>query len=411
MVGPAPGKLNAALPRPAAPATGPSGAPDGRIEAMCSLQGRPLAQEPAGRRGGAAFDHIDLFAGIGGLRAGFDALGGRCVWAAERDPFARATYEANHPGPHRWAHDVAAVPEEEVPAHDVLLAGFPCQPFSTAGVSKANSMGRRHGFLDASRGTLFFDVARIIAHRRPALFVLENVRNLRAHDGGRTFRVIYQTLAEDLGYQVNVHLINARHWVPQSRERLFIVGAREGAAFRFDDLFVPPLSGPQPTLGAVLNPQDGSEAAEPPYTEGPDAAVAARYTLRPATWKALRGHAERHAEQGNGFGFGLVGPADVARTLSARYHKDGAEILVRQEGRPPRRLTPRECARLQGFDRPGAPRFRIPVSDTQAYQQFGNAVAPPVSIALARHLAGRFPEVLAPRPARLEAPMAVEASP
>lgn len=334
-----------------------------------------------------AFRFIDLFAGIGGLRRGFDAIGGRCVFTSEWNPYARQTYLANyHDGAgHVMAGDITATDAADIPEHDILLAGFPCQPFSIAGVSKKNALGRKHGFACEAQGTLFFDVARIIAHHRPRIILLENVKNLVSHDKGNTFRVIRDTLENTLGYQVHFKVIDARRFVPQHRERIFIVGFRDKNDFSFDDLVLPDLlSGPK--LKAILHPENGSEAPDGHFTTGKRAAVAGKYTLTDRLWAYLQGYAEKHRTAGNGFGFGLCGPDDVARTLSARYYKDGSEILIRQRGKNPRRLTPRECARLMGFDKPLQSSFRIPVSDTQAYKQFGNAVVVPVVEAVARHM-------------------------
>ena len=259
-----------------------------------------------------------------------------------------------------------------------MLAGFPCQPFSIAGVSKKNALGRPHGFACATQGTLFFDVARILAAKRPRAFLLENVKNLLNHDRGRTFRVIRQTLEEELGYRVSWRVIDAAHFLPQHRERILIAGFREDTGFSLDDVALPSAG---PKLRAVLHPEDGSEAAEDPYTLGPRSAVNPKYTLTTKLWEYLQAYAAKHRAAGNGFGFGLVGRDDIARTLSARYYKDGSEILVsRGADENPRRLTPRECARLMGF--PDS--FRIPVSDTQAYKQFGNSVAVPVIATVAR---------------------------
>lgn len=331
------------------------------------------------------FTFIDLFAGIGGMRLAFEAAGGRCVFTSEWNKFSQQTYAANFPNGHPIAGDITKVHEADVPKHDVLVAGFPCQPFSIAGVSKKNALGRPHGFLDKTQGTLFFDVARIIAHRRPAAFLLENVKNLTNHDKGQTFQVIRETLEKELGYFIDWRIIDAKGFVPQHRERVFIVGFREDVGFKMDSLRVPDsLDGPK--LGAILHSEDGTEIAEAPFTEGPRARVASKYTLTEHLWKYLRDYAEKHRKAGNGFGFGLFGPDDVARTLSARYHKDGSEILVKQPGNRPRRLTPRECARIMGFDRPGESKFKIPVSDTQAYRQFGNAVVVPVVELVARRL-------------------------
>jgi DNA (cytosine-5)-methyltransferase 1 len=329
------------------------------------------------------FTFVDLFAGIGGLRRGFEPIGGRCLFTCEWDRYSQRTYRANFPDDeHQIAGDIRAVDAGDIPAHDVLLAGFPCQPFSIAGVSKKNALHRPHGFACETQGTLFYDVARMIRHHRPKAFLLENVKNLVNHDRGRTFRVIHDVLANELGYQTQWKVIDAKAWVPQHRERIFIVGFREPNAFRFEDIRLPdPLDGPR--LKTVLH--EAGLAAEERYTSA-DGAAGDKYTLSAHLWKYLRDYAEKHRLRGNGFGFGLFGPDDVARTLSARYYKDGSEILIGQEGRPPRRLTPRECARLMGFDSPGRPPVQIPVSDTQAYRQFGNAVVVPAVEAVARHM-------------------------
>ena len=343
-----------------------------------------------------AFRFIDLFAGIGGLRLGFDAIGGECVFTSEWNRFCQVTYQANFGDNEPIAGDITEISAQEIPTHDLLLAGFPCQPFSIAGVSKKNALKRPHGFRCESQGTLFFDVARIIAHHRPPFFLLENVKNLLNHDRGRTYQVIRETLEDDLGYQVHPKVINARSWVPQHRERIFLVGLRDKTSFSFDGMPIPdPAEGPR--LSSILHPQDGSEAPEDGYTQGAQAKVASRYTLSEHLWSYLQAYAEKHRKRGNGFGFGLVGPEDIARTLSARYYKDGSEILVRQDCDQPRRLTPRECARLMGFDQPDAPPFRIPVSDTQAYRQFGNAVAVPVAVAVARYLEPTISAALQPQ--------------
>ncbi len=348
---------------------------------------RSPRREAVGRpRSGGGFSFIDLFAGIGGFRRGFESVGGKCVFTSEWDRYSVSTYLANNVCDHEVAGDIRAVPASEIPAHDVLLAGFPCQPFSLAGVSKKNALGQLHGFRCDAQGTLFFDVARIIEHHRPKAFLLENVKNLVSHDRGRTFRVIRSALEDQLGYQVDFRVIDAKGFVPQHRERIFIAGFREPNGFRFDELKVPDEAA-GPKLGTILHAEDGSELPEDPFTVGRAARVSGKYTLSNHLWSYLQSYAERHRAKGNGFGYGLVGKDDVARTLSARYFKDGSEILVRQGGRRnPRRLTPRECARLMGFDGAGERRFRIPVSDTQAYRQFGNAVVIPVVEAVAQHM-------------------------
>ena len=343
------------------------------------------ASEPEKPAQPQTFKFIDLFAGIGGFRRAFEPLGGQCVLTSEWDRFAQQTYRANFSTDHPLVGDIRNVADDAVPAHDLLLAGFPCQPFSIAGVSKKNSLSRPHGFLCEAQGTLFFEIARIIAAHRPRAFVLENVKNLISHDKGRTFEIIRGVLEEDLGYHTDWRVLDAKRWVPQHRERIFIVGFREPSGFQFSDMELPELAH-GPRLSSVLHPQDGSEEAEPPYTEGPRATVNNKYTLSDHLWGYLQKYAARHRAAGNGFGFGLVGPADVARTLSARYYKDGSEVLVEQNERNPRRLTPRECARMMGFDWPGEGRFKIPVSDAQAYRQFGNAVAVPCVRAVAQHM-------------------------
>lgn len=332
-----------------------------------------------------AFRFIDLFAGIGGMRRPFENLGGQCVFTSEWNAYAQKTYLANYSCDHGIAGDITRIDAAEIPQHDVLLAGFPCQPFSIAGVSKKNALNRPHGFRDETQGTLFFDLARIIEFHRPRAFLLENVKNLVNHDKGKTFKVICKVLIEELGYHIQYRVINAKSWVPQHRERILIVGFREGNDFSFDHVNVPDaLTGPR--LGSILHPEDGTEGAEPPFTKGKMGVVADKYTLTDHLWNYLQGYAEKHRLKGNGFGFGLNGPEDISRTLSARYFKDGSEILIRQAGRNPRRLTPRECARLMGFDKPGESAFVIPVSDTQAYKQFGNAVVVPVIEAVAKAL-------------------------
>lgn len=353
-----------------------------------------------------AFRFIDLFAGIGGLRRGFEPLGGRCVFTSEWDKYSQLTYRANNDCDHEVAGDITKVALGDIPDHDVLLAGFPCQPFSIAGVSKKNALNRPHGFLDEAQGTLFFNVAQIIAHHRPRAFLLENVKNLVNHDKGRTFEVIHAALTKELGYQVHWKVINSKSFVPQQRERIFIAGFRDPNDFTFANLVLPdPLKGPR--LGTILHPEDGTEALDQPYTRGNIGSVSSKYTLTDHLWRYLQDYAEKHRAAGNGFGFGLVGPDDVSRTLSARYYKDGSEILVQQRGKNPRRLTPRECARLMGFEEPGGKEFIIPVSDTQAYRQFGNAVVVPVVKAVANHMAPWLVDRETVEPAAIERKLAL----
>ena len=354
---------------------------------------------PKKRAGEPSFRFIDLFAGIGGLRRAFDmetGVGGECVFTSEWDKYARITYAANYGETEdEIAGDITKISETEIPQHEVLLAGFPCQPFSIAGVSKKNALNRPHGFACENQGNLFFDVARIVRHHRPKAILLENVRNLANHDKGRTFNVIRSTLEDDLEYDIFPMILDAKSWVPQHRERIFIVGFPRERGIRDFSLQSlkdrDPLSGPK--LSTILHPEDGTEKAEGHFTVGPKAEVSDKYTLSEHLWGYLQDYAAKHRAKGNGFGFGLNGPEDVARTLSARYYKDGSEILIRRPSGPPRRLTPRECARLMGFDKPGESKFRIKVSDTQAYKQFGNAVVAPVATDVARLMLPYIAEV------------------
>ena len=325
------------------------------------------SRQPAARRQPLRF--VDLFCGIGGFRIGFEQAGGECVFSSDWDKFSQVTYAANFgEKPHGDIHQVKST---DVPAHEILCGGFPCQPFSLAGVSKKNSLGRAHGFEDEKQGNLFFEIARLLDYHRPAAFVLENVKNLKSHDKGNTFKVIHSTLTEELGYHVQHRILDARHWVPQHRERIFLVGFREPREFTW-----PALPDATPVLGDILEKH-----------------VDPKYTLTDKLWQYLQDYAAKHAAKGNGFGCSVFDGTGVARTLSARYHKDGSEILISQgKKKNPRRLTPRECARLMGY--PDS--FQIPVSDTQAYRQFGNSVAMPVVAALAREvvksLAGLKPQ-------------------
>ncbi|AGB77675.1 DNA-methyltransferase Dcm [Enterobacteriaceae bacterium strain FGI 57] len=397
---------------------------ENEVAQLTALLPKPPAHHPD-----YAFRFVDLFAGIGGIRHGFEAIGGKCVFTSEWNKHAVRTYKANwfcDPNEHQFNADIRDITlshhtdvsdseaqahiRQHIPQHDVLLAGFPCQPFSLAGVSKKNALGRAHGFACDTQGTLFFDVVRIIDARRPPIFVLENVKNLKSHDGGKTFRIIMQTL-DELGYEVSdaadmgaddPKIIDGQHFLPQHRERIVLVGFRrdlglhKGFTLRDIPDYYPAR---RPEFGELLDPQ-----------------VDEKFILTPVLWKYLYRYARKHQAKGNGFGYGMVDPTrpgSVARTLSARYYKDGAEILIdrgwdkalgekdfddpQNQQRRPRRLTPRECARLMGFEQPQGNQFRIPVSDTQAYRQFGNSVVVPVFAAVARLLRSRILQAVAMR--------------
>jgi DNA (cytosine-5)-methyltransferase 1 len=300
------------------------------------------------------FKFVDLFAGIGGIRLAYQNIGGKCVFTSEWDIYSKKTYDANF-GEVPFG-DITQISESEIPDHDILLGGFPCQPFSIAGVSKKNSLGRAHGFLDETQGTLFFDVARIIDHKKPKAFMLENVKNLVSHDKGKTFKIIKETLIE-LGYSIHCKVLDGKHFVPQHRERIIIVGFKNSVFEGKEQFKFPDLPEPSRAIREILDP-----------------IVDDKYTLSDKLWNYLQEYAKKHKALGNGFGFGMTNLDGISRTMSARYYKDGAEILIPQEGKNPRRLTPRECARLQGFP----DEFLIPVSDNQAYKQFGNSVVTPL---------------------------------
>lgn len=309
------------------------------------------------------FTFIDLFAGIGGFRLGLESLGGECVFTCERDRFAARTYESwfGRAPDARDINEFLATPgaAESITDHDILAGGFPCQPFSLAGVSKKASLGRAHGFDDENQGQLFFRILEIIDAKRPPIIFLENVKNLRSHDRGTTWKVIEREL-RCRDYEVRAEVVDAKGWVPQHRERVFIVGFNLDyfdAPIGFEFPAPPPQRVWDQSLGSLLEPSSS---------------VPEKYTLTENLWKYLRSYKEKHEAKGNGFGFGLPQLDETTRTLSARYHKDGAEILFRQRDNTPRRLTPREAARLMGF--PDS--LPIVVSDTQAYRQFGNAVSP-----------------------------------
>lgn len=318
------------------------------------------------------FKFIDLFAGIGGFRIAFQKAGGQCVFTSEWDRFAKETYERNF-GEYPYG-DITKISEKDIPDHDVLCAGFPCQPFSLAGVSKKNSLGKKHGFQDETQGTLFFDVKRILAHKRPKAFMLENVKNLLSHDKGQTFETIRKSLENELGYIINWKVVNGGNWVPQRRQRVFIVGFDpDQISLDKEDIKIP--SGPSddysyPELNTII-----SEVVD-------------GHTLGPGTWDTLERHKANHAKKGNGFGYGLhsipIQEGEYTRTISARYHKDGAEVLIEQPGDRPRRLTVKEAMRLQGYD---PSKFVFPVSNTQAYRQIGNSVVVPAVSACAQEIA------------------------
>lgn len=314
------------------------------------------------------FTFIDLFAGIGGIRQGFEHIGGECVFTSEWDRHARHTYSVNYGVPEEEiAGDIWEVPLESIPRHDVLVGGFPCQPFSLAGVSKKNALGRAHGFACDAQGTLFFRIAEILKEKKPAAFMLENVKNLQSHNGGHTFRVIKHVLEKELGYRISTMVIDGKRWTPQHRERIFIVGFKDELSIDFK---WPTETWPEPGAVRMDRVLERNERVDP------------KYTLSDRLWQYLQEYRDKHQAKGNGFGCSVVTPNDTTRTLSARYHKDGSEILVSQGSRKnPRRLTPRECARLMGYD----DSFELPVSvsDTQLYRQFGNSVVVPAVKAVA----------------------------
>lgn len=302
---------------------------------------------------------IDLFSGIGGFRKAFEDLGCKCIFSCEINKFCRKTYEANFSLNHPFAEDIQKVNTQNIPSHDILCAGFPCQPFSLAGVSKKKSLGKKHGLECEQQGNLFFDIVRIIKEKKPKVILLENVKNLVSHNKGTTFSII-QTELIKLGYHISYKIIDAKCFVPQHRERVFIVGFLDNHFFDWSNILYPKKF---PKLEDILEEE-----------------VEEKYTLSNKLWTYLKNHAEKHKRKGNGFSFGLTSPKKISRTLSARYHKDGSEILIEQINKNPRRLTPRECARLMGFDED----FRIICSDTQAYKQFGNSVVVPVVKAIGK---------------------------
>lgn len=333
---------------------------------MMFLKQQNKEQAPAD----ANFKFIDLFAGIGGMRLAYEQVGGHCVYSSEWNKYSQQTYFANFG--ELPDGDITKVDENSIPDHDILVAGFPCQPFSIAGVSKKQSMGRATGFEDKTQGTLFFDVCRILNAKRPKAFMLENVKNLCSHDKGRTFKVITESL-DELDYQVFYQILDGQDFVPQHRERIIIVGfdrKRYGKDIDFSFDITP--ADPKPKMKDIL-----------------ESVVDDKYTLSDKLWTYLQNYAAKHKAAGNGFGYGIAAVNGISRTLSARYYKDGSEILIEQDGRNPRRLTPRECARLQGFPE----EFKITVSDTQAYKQFGNSVVVPLMANVAKLVWAKITEL------------------
>jgi len=313
------------------------------------------------------FTFVDLFAGIGGFHIGLRAGGGDCVYSSEWNKYSAKTYAA-WTGHEPNVEDIREIVPSSLPEHDVLAAGFPCQPFSLAGVSKKISLGRQHGFQDLEQGNLFFTICDIVSEKKPKIVLLENVKNLRSHDKGRTWEVIQESL-KSLGYVVRWKIVDAKYWVPQHRERVFIVAFREDLweEDAIDEFSFPNNEGRvPPALESILE-------------SNPDP----KYMLTENLWAYLQMYAAKHKAKGNGFGYSLADRSSISRTLSARYHKDGSEILISQPyWERPRRLTPDEARKLMGFTEELAGQagtdttYRQVVSDTQAYRQFGNAVSP-----------------------------------
>lgn len=311
------------------------------------------------------FTFIDLFAGMGGFRLAMQAQGGKCVFSSEWNSFAQKTYLANF-GEMPFGDITKEEVKRYIPKHfDVLCAGFPCQPFSIAGVSKKKSLGRETGFKDKTQGTLFFDVAEIIERHRPKAFFLENVKNLLSHDKGNTFKIIKSTI-EELGYSIHYQVMDGKNYVPQHRERIMIVGFDKRVFHGEEKFSFPSPSTQSHRIADILELHPNS-----------------KYTLSDKLWNYLQSYAEKHKAKGNGFGYGLTDINGISRTLSARYYKDGSEILIPQENMNPRKLTPRECARLMGY-----PDTYIinKVSDVQAYRQCGNSVVVPLITAVSEQL-------------------------
>ena len=312
------------------------------------------------------FTFIDLFAGMGGFRLAMQAQGGKCVFSSEWNKYAQKTYLANF-GEMPFGDITKEMTKSYIPQNfDVLCAGFPCQPFSIAGVSKKKSLGRETGFKDKTQGTLFFDVADIISRHRPKAFFLENVKNLMSHDKGNTFKVIKGTL-EELRYSLHYLVMDGQTYVPQHRERIMIVGFDQDIFHGKERFAFPEQKQSTRSIKEILNPD-----------------IDEKYTLSDKLWSYLQNYAEKHRAKGNGFGFGMVDLNGISRTLSARYYKDGSEILIPQTGgKNPRRLSPRECARLMGYP----DEYRLnQVSDVQAYKQCGNSVVVPLITAVSEQL-------------------------
>jgi len=296
------------------------------------------------------FKFIDLFAGIGGFRIAMQELGGCCVFSSEWDPYAKITYEAN------FAEvpfgDIRKIIESDIPDHDVLCAGFPCQPFSLAGVSARNSLRTAHGFACETQGTLFFDIARIIKAKQPRVVFLENVKNLVSHDGGKTLLIIKRTI-EEAGYSFSYRVIDSSSLVPQRRLRCYMVCTRNGQ----DKFEFPVIEGPPLPLKMILEPD-----------------VDVSFTISSRLWAGHQKRTKRNLARGTGFSAFCADVEKPSNTIVARYGKDGKECLIPQARKNPRMLTPRECARLQGFPE----NFIIPNAKTTSYRQFGNSVAIPV---------------------------------
>lgn len=297
------------------------------------------------------FRFIDLFAGIGGVRLGFQAHGGACVFSSEFDKSAQNTYKANH-GELPFG-DITKISERDIPEHDILLAGFPCQPFSHAGVSARNSIGKSHGFLCDVQGTLFFDVLRVIEEKQPKVVFLENVRNIERHDKGNTFQIIKESILK-LGYSFDYKIIDSSSIVPQRRVRCYMVCFRNDLVSHFD---FPEILGDPLPLKSIL-----------------EESVDDIYTISDRLWNGHIERTKRNISRGVGFSAHLADLNKPSNTIVARYGKDGKECLIPQDEKNPRMLTPRECARLQGFPE----EFCLPKARTPAYKQFGNSVVVPL---------------------------------